>query len=219
MSVIEINAEGMDRALKEMKGALDAIGGKKANKIIANAINQSLSAGRKEAARQARRAYTAPIKKLFDNIKVQRARGSNLAGLIDLTGSKGVSMIHFKAQPNEPATHPVQGVTAQLKRKGLRKPRVSERGGSKSFVMKKAQGGFGVFVNHGLKKKIYGPGKRKARIVKKRDYYLEMLFGPSPIQYLQRRDAQAHVREKVEEAFSPRLQTEIDKALAALGSR
>lgn len=219
MSVIEINAEGMDRALKEMQGALDAIGGKKANKIIANAINQSLSAGRKEAARQARRAYTAPIKKLFDNIKVQRARGSNLAGLIDLYGSKGVSLIHFRAQPNEPGAHPGEGVTAQLKRKGLRKPRVSDKGGSKSFVMKKVQGNYGVFVRHGLKEKIYGPGKRKARIVKKRVYDLEMLFGPSPIQYLQRRDAQEQVAKKVEEAFSPRLQSEIDKALAALGSR
>lgn len=217
MSVIEINVEGMDRALKEMEGALDAIGGKTANKIIANAINQSLSAGRKEAARQARRAYTAPIKKLFDNIKVQRARGSNLAGLIDLYGSKGVSLIHFRAQPNEPGAHPVEGVTAQLKRKGLRKPRVSEKGGSKSFIMRKKQGGFGVFVNHGIKEKIYGPGKRKARIVKKRVYDLEMLFGPSPIQHLQRRDAQAHVREKVEEAFLPRLQAEIDKILARSG--
>lgn len=219
MSDIEINAEGMDRALKEMKGALDAIGGKKANKTIANAINQSLSAGCKEAARQARRAYTAPIKKLFDNIKIQRARVSNLEGLIDLYGSRGVSLIHFRAQPNESGAHPDEGVTAQIKRKGIRKPRVSDRGGSKSFVMKKAQGGFGVFVSHGLKKKVYGPGKRKGRIVKKRVYDLEMLFGASPIQALQRKEAQDQVAKKVEETFEPRLQAEIDKALAALGSR
>lgn len=214
---IAIQVEGVDRCLQKMQGALDAIGGKKASKIIANAINQSLSAGRKEAARQARRAYTAPIKKLFDNIKVQRARGSNLAGLIDLYGSKGVSLIHFRAQPKEPGAHPDEGVTAQIKRKGMRKPRVSDRGGSKSFVMKKAQGGLGIFVSHGLKKKIYAPGKRKARIVKKRVYDLEMLFGASPIQALQRKEAQDQVSQKVEEAFAPRLQAEIDKMLDAIG--
>lgn len=205
---MQITCDGVDQAIAQMQGALDAIGGKRADKIIANAINQSLSAGRKEAARLARRAYTAPIKKLFENINVQRAKASDLQGQIELLGSKGVSMIHFKTNPREPGHLPPAGVTAQLKKKGVNKPRVSKNGGSKSFIMKKAQGGFGVFVRHGKDK-----WKNKKKIQKAK---YEMLFGPSPIQYMQRRDAQEHVREKVEEAIAPRLQAEIDRALASL---
>lgn len=194
---MQINCQGVDAAIAQMQGALDAIGGKRADKVIANAINQSLAAGRKEAARLARKAYTAPIKKLFDNINVQRAKASDLQGQIDLLGSKGVSMIHFKAQPNTPGTRPAVGVTAQTKKGGSRKARMSKNGGSKSFIMKKKQGGFGVFVRHGRKK-------------------FEMLMGPSPIQALQRHESQEQVSKKVEEAFAPRLQAEIDRALASL---
>lgn len=194
---VKITCDGVDQGIAQMSAALDAIGGKRAGKVIANALNQSLAAGRKEAAREARKAYTAPIKKLFDNINVQRARGSNLHGQLDLTGSKGVSMIHFKAQPNTPAVRPAAGVTAQTKRRGSRKARFAKDGGSKSFIMKKKQGGFGVFVRHGRKK-------------------FEMLMGPSPIQALQRRESQERVQTKIEETFAPRLQEEIDRALASL---
>ncbi len=205
---IEINAEGVDRAIAQMRGALDALGGKRGERAIANALNQSLAQGRKEAARQARRAYTAPIKKLFDNINIQRARASKLEGQLELSGKPGVSLIHFKAQPNTPATHPKSGVTVQVKRKESRSPAVSKHGGSKSFIGKKKQGGYGVFVRHLAFDK---DGNRKDKF--------EMLLGPSPIQALQRRDAQAHVAEKVREAFMPRLNEQIDRALPALAGK
>lgn len=193
---IRIKARGLDEAMAQMRSALDGIGGKEGAKLIANALNQSLAQGRKEAARLARTAYTAPIKKLFDNVKIQRARGSKLEGELDLYGSRGVSLIHFKAQPNVPAfPRPKEGVTAQVRRKGARKVRKSEKGGSKSFIMKKAQGGFGVFVRHSGKK-------------------YEMLMGPSPIQALQREEAQDAVVQKIEETFAPRLASEIDRVLA-----
>lgn len=200
---IEIDARGLDEALAQMKSVLDSIGGKQAEKIIANALNQSLSQGRKQAAREARKAYTAPIKKLFEDIRLQRARAGNLEGRLELSGRRGVSLIHFKAQPNAPqapAARPAAGVTAQARREGSRRVWQGEHGGSKSFIMKKKQGGFGVFVRHGRKK-------------------FEMLLGPSPIQALQRRDSQEHVSQSVTEAFRPRLEQEIDRALAALGAR
>lgn len=196
---IQIEVQGIDRALASMRSALDAIGGKQAERAIANALNQSLAKGRKEASRQARRAYTAPIKKLFDNIRVQRARSGDLSGQIDLLGGQGVSLIHFKAQPDvpqPPVARPAAGVTAQIKRKGARKVRAGKNGGSKSFIMKKKQGGFGVFVRHDRDK-------------------FEMLLGPSPIQALQREDAQKSVAERIEESFMPTLQQQIDRALAA----
>lgn len=199
---IEISAEGIDRAIAAMQDALNGLGGKTGAKVIANALNQSLAAGRKQAAREARKAYTAPIKKLFDNIHIQRAKGGSLEAKIELSGTRGVSLIHFQAKPNlpqPPAARPAQGITAKTKRKGSRKVRFSPNGGSKSFIMRKKQGGFGVFVRHNRKK-------------------FEMLYGPSPIQALQRADVQESVRESVEAAFVPRLEQEIDRALARTGS-
>lgn len=193
---MKITCDGVEGAIGRLQAVLDALGGKKAGKAIANAINHSLAAARKDAAREARKAYTAPIKKLFDSISVKRARAADLHAELDLTSSKGVSMIHFKAQPGTPQAKPAAGVTAQVKKQGSRKLRLSKTGGGKSFIMKKKQGGFGVFVSH-------GPGK------------LEMLMGPSPIQALQRQDIQERIRERIEDEFMPELQREVDRALAS----
>lgn len=214
MSIL-INAEGIDRALKEMEGALDAIGGNRARKAIANAINQALAKGRQAAAREARMAYTAPIKKLFNNIDVTRARGGELEGSIEFMGSPGVSLIHFKSAPKTPGPRPKAGVTSKVKRKGSRYAH-GLPGHDKPFIMKKSQGGYGVFVRkHGVKPMKRSSGRGK--------YYwgeaVQMLLGPSPIQALQRKDSQEHVAETIEEAFRPRLQAEIDKLLANLRSK
>lgn len=201
---IDIRAEGVDRAIQTMEEVLSALGGKNAQKAIAGALNQSLSSGRREAAREARKAYTARIKKLFDNINIRRARNGSLEGELQFTGGKGVSLIHFKAQPNfpqPPGSRPPAGVTAQIRRDESRKIRFSKRGGSKSFIMKKKQGGFGVFVRH---------GKTKGD--------LEMLLGPSPVQALQRRDIQEKIENVIEETFGDRLPLEIDRLLARSGS-
>lgn len=201
---IDIRVEGVDRAIQDMEEVLSVIGGKNAGKAIANTLNQSLAQGRKQAAREARKAYTAPIKKLFDNISIQRARGNSLEGELKLMGSKGVSLIHFKAQPNvpqPPSARPAAGVTAQIRRDESRKARFSKRGGSKSFIMKKKQGGFGVFVRHGKAKND-----------------LEMLLGPSPIQALQRRDIQENIEKVIGETFGNRLPLAIDRLLARSGS-
>lgn len=204
---VEINAEGIDRAIAQMTSVLQGLGGKDGAKAIAGALNKALSAGRKTASREARKAYTAPIKKLFDKIKITRARGSNLQGELQISSGKGVSLIHFMAQPNRPGARGAEykgGVTAQIKRKGLRKERRSDNGGSRAFIRKKKQGGFGVFVRH----ESFGPDGKK-------NIKYEMLMGPSPIQHLQRKDAQKAVKEKIEETFFPSLQNEIDRILAS----
>lgn len=201
---VRINVDGVDQVIERMRGVLDSLGGKNSGKAIAKALNQSLAQGRKQAAREARKAYTAPIKKLFDDIRIRRARPGNPCGELEMTGGRGVSLIHFKAQPNTPATHPREGVTAQTKRGGPRHPWRSENGGSKAFIMKKKQGGFGVFVRH---KKLDSDGEEKDAF--------EMLFGPSPIQALQRGDVQEKVSAAIEEAFAPMLNQEIDRLLSA----
>lgn len=196
---ITIHCEGLELAQAQIELAVNTFGGKAAMKKIASAINQSLASGRKAAAKEARRRYTAPFKKLFDNVRVERARGGTLKGAIEISGTRGVSLIHFRARPNTPATHPRQGVTAQARKAGPRRV-WRKAGASKPFIMKKVQGGFGVFVRHGKSK-------------------FEMLYGPSPIQALQRHEAQEHVASAIEDAFGPLLNAEIDRALAQMGSR
>lgn len=195
---IAIRCEGVEAAMREILAVLDSMGGKARDKAIAQAINQSLAAGRRVAAKEARRAYTAPIKKLFDDIRIERARPSSLDATLDISSGRGVSLIHFQAKPSLPGRgRPKEGVTARARRNGSRHVWKGENGGSKSFIMKKKQGGFGVFVRHKREKNAF-----------------EMLFGPSPIQALQRRDTQERVSEAISDAFRPALELAIDKLLA-----
>ena len=209
---IEIRAEGLDCAIASMESVLDSLGGKNAEKCVAKALNKSLSQGRKIAAMEARKAYTAPVKKLFDNVKITRARASSLYGELLLTGTRGVSLFNFKPSVRDASTRPRGGVSSQVRRKGSRyvhsDPDFMPH--SKPFVMRKAQGGFGIFVR-----------KKGSSFNEKRDdgstdwNKVKMLFGASPIQALQRKDVQEKVAEAIEEAFEPTLQEEIDRMLQA----
>ena len=69
-------------------------------------------------------------------------------------------------------------------------------GRSKSFIIRKPQGGYGVFVRYGQQ--------------------LEMLYGPSPVQALQTADAQELVVARAEEVFPERLQHEVDVILSGI---
>lgn len=203
-----LKCEGIDRAISEMQLALNTLGGKEGMKKVANALNQALAAGRKEAASEARKAYTAPIRKLFDNIRVERARGSSLRGEIELSGTPGVSLYHFKPSVKDMKTRPKAGVSSQVKRGGSRYIH-SEKSflpHSKPFILKKKQGGYGIFV-------------KKAGVTGKKDWKnYRMLFGPSPVQAIERADVQEKIREKIEETFVPCLQAELDRALAKFRS-
>lgn len=197
---ITITAEGMDAAMARMRETLEAVGEQKARAALARAINRTLTAVRAEAARIARTTYTARQKKLFDNIFINRAGRGKLEGVLEIHGSPGMSLIHFEATPNRPqrpAARPADGVSARILRSGSRKvARSHKSGGSKSFVIRKPQGGYGVFVRHGQK--------------------LEMLFGPSPVQALQRADSQERMIERADEVFSRRLRHELDVLLSGI---
>ncbi|WP_300807631.1 hypothetical protein [uncultured Desulfovibrio sp.] len=197
---ITITAEGMDAAMEHMRETLEAVGEQKARAALARALNRTLTAVRTEATRIARTTYTARRKKLFDNIFISRAGRGKLEGVLEIHGSPGVSLIHFEATPNRPqrpAARPADGVSARILRSGSRKvARSHKSGGSKSFVIRKPQGGYGVFVRHGQK--------------------LEMLFGPSPVQALQRADSQERLIERADEVFPRRLRHELDVLLSGL---
>lgn len=197
---ITLKCEGVEAAMAQVRDALDALGGQRSGAALARAFNRSLQAGRSEAAAIARKAYTARKKKLFDSIFLRRATYSRLEATLELSGSPGVSLIHFKAQPDTqlpPAKRPAGGVTAQIKRGGSRRAYNGKDGTGESFVLRKKQGGHGVFVR----------SRRKS---------LEMLFGPSPVQALQRKDDQERVMARMESVFQTRFKHEIDVLLSGI---
>lgn len=197
---ITITAEGVDAAMARMRETLEAVGEQKARTALVRAINRTLDAVRAEAARIARTTYTARQKKLFDNIFINRAGRGKLEGVLEIHGSPGMSLIHFEAMPNRPqrpAARPADGVSTRILRSGSRKVARSHKSGrSKSFIIRKPQGGYGVFVRHGQE--------------------LEMLYGPSPVQALQRADSQKRLIERAEDVFSRRLRHELDVLLSGL---
>lgn len=199
MSIV-ITSEGMDVALGRMQDVLEALGGKEAGIAIARALNRSIQAAGTRATRIAKTAYTAQYDELRANLEIRRANRSNLEGALNITGRPGMSLIHFLPDPDvpqPPAARPAAGVSVQIKKKGARHPATSNvAGGSKSFIIRKPQGGYGVFVRHGQQ--------------------LEMLYGPSPVQALQTADAQEQVVARAEEVFPERLQHEVDVILSGI---
>lgn len=197
---ISITAEGVDAAMARMRSALRGVGEQKARAALARAINRTLNAVRTEAVRSARTTYTARQKKLFERVSLRRAGRSNLEAILEFRGRLGMSLIHFEATPNRPqrpAARPADGVSARILRSGSRKVARSPKSGrSKSFIIRKPQGGYGVFVRHGQE--------------------LEMLFGPSSVQALQREDNQERMIERADEVFPRRLRHELDVLLSGI---
>lgn len=199
MSIV-ITSEGMDVALGRMQDVLEALGGDKAHVAIARALNRSIESARAVANRIGRNAYTARPDSPFERIAMQRAGRSSLEGVLNISGRPGMSLINFLPDPDvpqPPAARPAAGVSVQIKKKGPRHVASSNvSGGSKSFIIRKPQGGYGVFVRHGQQ--------------------LEMLYGPTPVQALQKTDAQEQVVARAEEVFPERLQHEVDVILSGI---
>lgn len=141
---ITITVPNMEEAVKNCRTALDALG-KNSGVALARAVNRSLEAVRTEATKIARSAYTARRDKLFDNIFVRRAGSQRPEGELELTGSKGISLIHFQARPALPGKRPKKGVSTKVRRDGPRRVR-DVPGYTKPFILRKRQGGYGVFV-------------------------------------------------------------------------
>ncbi|WP_300908378.1 hypothetical protein [uncultured Desulfovibrio sp.] len=203
MSVL-IHVGGIERALPRVSGTLDALGGKRARAVMRRALNRSLREGRAMATRIAREAYTARREKLFDGIFLRNARGDDISGLLEISGKPGVSEYHFRARPNvpqPPAARPKAGVSVQIRRGGRREVRMNDKPGySKPFIMRKKQGGFGVFTRKNF--------SRKARY--------ELSLGPAPIQALQRKADQERVVAAISEIFPQSLRDEMDRMLAKI---
>lgn len=217
---IEISVDDFEEEIANLIGELSSLGNDDAKRAMAYALNKSLVKGRKEAITFAREAYTAPAKKLFDQIAMQRARANTLLASLNIRSKRGIILFHFKPKPKEPGAHPAGGVSVQVRRDVARHVRKSRNGGSLPFIMEYKQGDFfGILVNHGLKEKIMGPGKRKPSVVKKRIFNYEKLFGASHVQALERRDTQERIQAAIESSFETELAAQIDAAIAKMGRK
>ncbi|MDE5879663.1 MAG: hypothetical protein K2G99_06550 [Desulfovibrio sp.] len=199
---IDIRCDGLEAEMARAERLLRELGGLKEQKAFRVALRKAISAARQESARVARTFYTARKSKIFDSVEVKYAEGR-----LTLRAKPGMSLIHFKPNPAKPGTHPAGGVTSQVKRGG---PRYAHRDRRYDhippYIMRKKQGGLGIFVLE----KGHEFTDWKA---------VHMLFGPSPIQSLMRRDNQALVAEKARETFRANIEREIDKLLAKAGGR
>lgn len=193
--IIEIPDAG--ELMHRMQKTLSAVGEGMRTKAISRSINRALTAIGAEAGRIAKERYTAKPRKLFDVMDIRKAVRGGLMGQIHIGGKPGLSLIHFKARPNQPGRRPRAGVTAQVKKGGQRRV-YGKPGFDKPFVMRKAQGGYGVFVRrHGSKA-------------------LEMLLGASPPQALGSPDAASRIQNRAEQMFMQRLNHEIDVLIAGV---
>ena len=204
MRDVVLTISDADANLSRLRDTLDQLGSELRDKAVTRAVNRTLMAIKAEATRIATQRYTARPKKLFDNVKLRRAVAGNLAGEITIMGHLGVSLIHFQAQPNVPGTRPRGGVTAQVRKAGTRKV-YGREGFDRPFIMRKKQGGFGVFVRrHGGEWADYSRGN------------MQMLFGASPVQALQGREAEERLQDRAAEVFTKRLAHEIDVLIAGI---
>lgn len=193
--MIEIPNAG--ELMRRMQETLSAVSVGVREKAISRCINRTLTAIGAEAGRIAKERYTAKPKKLFDVMDIRKAVRGGMMGRILIGGKPGLSLIHFKARPNQPGRRPRAGVTAQVKKGGQRRV-YGKPGFDKPFVMRKAQGGFGVFVRkHGSRT-------------------LEMLLGASPPQALGSHEAEDRLQSKAAQVFMQRLNHEINVLIAGI---
>ena len=163
-----------------------------------SAINRTINEIGTLASKMARAEYTAkgnrPVQK-----KKKRARGGH--GSIKFSGIPGHSLYHFKPSRLVPQKmgRGDEGVSTQIRRGGSRKiQRVS--GYSKPFVMRKKQGGYGLFARR--------EGSHRKDVM--------FLLGPSLIQAIIKRDNSETLQEVGSEHFLRNVQDELNRILSGV---
>lgn len=214
-----LNTRDFERALASLQSGLSALAGKEAQRALAGALNEALGVARAAARKAAKGEYTVRRPQAL-SARIQRAGATSLDARLIFSGPIGLSLIHFKAQPNTPGK--AAPITVQIKKKGGRKQvrspfgavnptSVSFRTGTgravsftshtgRPFILPKKQGGYGIFARTPTGQ-------------------LEMLFGPSEIQAVGREDIALEISELVSEAFTPILKKRVDAAVERLFAR
>lgn len=187
-------------------------------KSIRASLKKAINKGRELVAYIASQTYTAPAEKLHRETRIRKNPYMEEI-VLRIYGGRGVSLMNYKPRPATPKEHPAQGVSARVKRRGSAHPWESRRGGSKSFIAPKENGGFGVFVNHGVKSVKIVPGKRPGRTRKIYKHELEMLYGPSPIQAVMRHDRQEEVRELIEDVFLSEIKQSLNEIFEKMAAK
>lgn len=177
----------MSAAIQHIRGGADT--------AAYRALRKTMASLRTEATRMARSAYTAKPQKLFAEIETSFSNGDGERwGKLTMRDRRGVSLWHFMPTPKNPTRKRPPGGVSNLVRRGGSRKVYGHDGQSKPFIMAKKQGGFGVFVRK------QGGGRMD----------LTMLYGPSPIQSLQRDDSRERLETVGRELFEKHLRHEIE---------
>lgn len=216
----------VERALERLRENIEALGGAGADKAVMAAMKKTLRELKKEAGRTARDAYTYYRKNgMFSDADILLAsRGSRSQGMLALKGNIGESLIHFHPQPGIPNAgekilRPREGVSIMIKKSGSKRYVPIKKGFGRPFIMKKKQGGYGVFAaKEGAGRESFrGQSKRKKGFFWKSE--VQMLFGPSPIQAVGREDNAKRLIDFAEWRYEMVLKEELEKQIEKLFSR
>ena len=192
-----IDVENIGRLKARFGPALQSMSREIINGMNA-AINRTINEVGTFASKLARAEYTAKGNKPVQK-KKKRARGGH--GSIKFSGIPGHSLYHFKPSRLVPARlgREDEGVSTQIRRGGVRRvQRVP--GYSKPFVMRKRQGGYGLFVRR--------EGGHKKDVM--------FLLGPSTIQAIIKHDNAETIQDVGSERFLHHVQDELNKILSGM---
>jgi len=227
MRDMHLEIDHAEDMLNRLREGLRSLSHGELEKARAKAVNTALKAVMELAAGIPVERYTDRPSQMFKRIQIQRAAPGRIQGSVRFIGRRGYSLFHFHAQPGKPGRLPAKGVTAHIRKAGMRKA-YTLPGYDKPFVMKQPQGGYGIFVGlHGQPRMTRRGNTRRGKIRKWKTtngvvhesakWHVEKLWGPSPIQSLTGIEAETRMRRQAEEIMADRLAREIEKLVAKMG--
>lgn len=185
--MIEITNEQIERVNLILGGIKNA-----PNKVLFNVINRALTTVRSESGKRIRETYNIKQSDIsgYQNMKMKRATGSDLAGEIEFAGTV-IPLMKFKVTPTQPKQKTVSA--SVLKSEGGKRL-------EKAYVADLGQYGIGVFE----------------RMTSKRDSS-QQLFGPSTAHMMENEDVLEKVEAAAQETIDKRVEQEITRILNGYG--
>lgn len=185
--MIEITNEQIERVNLILGGIKNA-----PNKVLFNVINRALTTVRSESGKRIRETYNIKQSDIsgYQNMKMKRATGSDLAGEIEFAGTV-IPLMKFKVTPTQPKQKTVSA--SVLKSEGGKRL-------EKAYVADLGQYGIGVFE----------------RMTSKRDSS-QQLFGPSTAHMMENENVLEKVEAAAQETIDKRVEQEITRILNGYG--
>lgn len=185
--MIEITNEQIERVNLLLGGIKNV-----PNKVLFNVINRGLTTVRSQSGKQIREMYNIKQSDIsgYQNMKMKRATGNDLAGEIVFAGTV-IPLMKFKVTPTQPKQKTVS--VSVLKSEGAKRL-------ESAYVANLGLYGIGVFE----------------RMTKKRDSS-QQLFGPSTAHMMENENVLEKVEAAAQETINKRIEQEITRILNGYG--